>query len=127
MQKAIGPSFGDELEAAGLLGQPFSWDASGNLYFPSGASQTLIAGVEAVYATHDPRMLSLAEKTAQQGALMAMANAATSGMSDAYVAGLLDAADAATFKAWSAYKLALSKVDLTVASPAWPAVPLNLV
>lgn len=65
----------------------------------------------------------LAANTSQSSALMATANAATVGMSDAYVAGLLDEADTAIFKAWAAYKLALSKIDLTKASPPWPTAP----
>lgn len=65
----------------------------------------------------------LAANTAEQAVLMAAANSATLGQADAYIAGLLDAADAATFKAWAAYKLALSKVDLTSANPTWPATP----
>jgi hypothetical protein len=63
------------------------------------------------------------DNTATRDSLMATANAATYGMSDAYVAGLLDDADTATFKAWAKYKLALSKVDLTLASPQWPQAP----
>jgi hypothetical protein len=65
----------------------------------------------------------LAANTAQRDALMAVSDARTLGMSDAYVAGLLSAIDAATFKACASYKLGLSKVDLTVQSPAWPAIP----
>jgi hypothetical protein len=62
---------------------------------------------------------------AQQVALMTTANAVTFGMADAYISGLLDDADTAKFKAWAAYKLALSKVDLTKAQPAWPTVPAS--
>jgi Caudovirales tail fibre assembly protein, lambda gpK len=58
-----------------------------------------------------------------QSALMATANAATYGMSDAFMLGMLNDADTATFKAWGAYKLTLSKVDLTQETPAWPALP----
>lgn len=65
----------------------------------------------------------LAVNTSQRDAFMATADAATIGMADAYVAGLLSAQDAATFKAWAAYKLALSKVDLTQTTPAWPTTP----
>lgn len=57
--------------------------------------------------------------------LMTVATAANFGMGDAYVAGLLDEADTAKFKEWAAYKLALSKVDLTQAEPAWPTVPAS--
>lgn len=61
---------------------------------------------------------------AMRDGLMQVANNATFGMSDAYVAGLLDDTDSQTFKAWAAYKLALSKVDLTSSSPVWPAQPV---
>lgn len=65
----------------------------------------------------------LATNTEEQSALMSAANSATSGMSDAFVAGLLSDADTAKFKAWAAYKLTLSKVDCSVAAPSWPAPP----
>ncbi|AMM14256.1 hypothetical protein AX768_09260 [Burkholderia sp. PAMC 28687] len=65
----------------------------------------------------------VASNAAEQLGLMSAANAATFGRADAFVAGLLDDADIAAFKGWAAYKLALSKVDLTQASPAWPASP----
>jgi hypothetical protein len=69
-----------------------------------------------------PAQLRAVNSSIRDG-LMAVANAATVGMADAYVAGLLDASDTAMFKAWAAYKFALSKVDLTAASPAWPSSP----
>ena len=65
----------------------------------------------------------LVSNTSTQAALMATANAATSGMANAYVLGLLDAADTAKFKTWAAYQLDLSKVDLTSSNPAWPTPP----
>ncbi|TDG23145.1 hypothetical protein EYW47_14475 [Paraburkholderia silviterrae] len=61
-----------------------------------------------------------ATNTAMRDSLMQVANNATFGMTDTYAAGLLDTADRQTFKAWAAYKLALSKVDLTTVSPSWP-------
>lgn len=53
-QKCIGPSFYDELLAAGLAGLPFSWSANGDLTFDQAMTSTQIASVEAVYAAHDP-------------------------------------------------------------------------
>ncbi|MFM0435891.1 hypothetical protein PQQ84_05480 [Paraburkholderia strydomiana] len=54
-QKAIGPSFIDELTAAGgLVGQHFSWDNQGNLYFFDDTPKSVIDGVKSVYAAHDP-------------------------------------------------------------------------
>jgi hypothetical protein len=52
-QKAIGPTFYNELKTAGFTGG-ISWDAAGNIYnlnLLSTDQQTL---VEQVYAAHDP-------------------------------------------------------------------------
>lgn len=65
----------------------------------------------------------VAINSSAQSALMATANQETSGMGDAYITGILTAADKAKFQSWAAYKLALSKVDLTQSLPAWPAKP----
>jgi hypothetical protein len=54
-QKSIGPSFVDELTAhGGLVGEHFSWDSDGNLYFFEDTPAAVAIGVEAVYAAHDP-------------------------------------------------------------------------
>lgn len=50
----IGPHFADELEAAGLLGLPFSWGADGSISFDPQMSPEHVAAVQAVYAAHDP-------------------------------------------------------------------------
>jgi 2-hydroxychromene-2-carboxylate isomerase len=50
----IGPNFANELAAAGLAGQPFSWTASGELFFSEDASQDLKDSVQAVLGAHDP-------------------------------------------------------------------------
>lgn len=55
--------------------------------------------------------------------LMSSAILATQGMSDAFIAGLLSDSEIVTFKTWAAYKLALSKVDLSAKKPTWPTVP----
>ncbi|BBP99074.1 hypothetical protein BSFA1_42030 [Burkholderia sp. SFA1] len=60
---------------------------------------------------------------AEQIRLMAVADSATFGMADAFMAGLLDDTETKTFKAWASYKLALSKVNLKVQNPAWPTPP----
>lgn len=54
-QKAIGPSFSDELAAyGGLIGQHFTWSPDGTIEFFSDTPASVVSGVEAVYATHDP-------------------------------------------------------------------------
>ena len=52
--KNIGPTFGNELDAAGLLGLPFSWGADGTFQFDERMTQPQIDAVNAVYAAHDP-------------------------------------------------------------------------
>ncbi|KPH79308.1 hypothetical protein [Bosea vaviloviae] len=49
----IGPTFGAEIEAAGLLGQPFAWSADGVTY-DDRLTADQRAAIEAVVAAHDP-------------------------------------------------------------------------
>lgn len=53
-QKTIGPTFAAELAAAGLVGLPFAWSAAGDFEFGEDMTPMQIAGVQAVYAAHDP-------------------------------------------------------------------------
>lgn len=55
--KAIGPTFADELKAAGLLGLPFSWGADGTIEFRADMPQVQRDAVLAVYAAHNPAAL----------------------------------------------------------------------
>jgi len=67
-----------------------------------------------------------AEALVQRDADMALANAATNGMADAYIAGILNEADTAKFKLFAAYKLALNKIDQQPGFPvciSWPEPP----
>lgn len=52
--KRIGPSFPDELKAAGLTGEPFSWSPDGDVFWGDDATQALKDAVLAVIAQHDP-------------------------------------------------------------------------
>ena len=54
MGKVIGPTFGDELGKANLLGLPFSWGADGSFSFMPTMTPEQIDGVMAVYEAHDP-------------------------------------------------------------------------
>lgn len=54
MAKAIGPSFSDELKAAGLSGLPFSWGSDGAIQFDPRMTQAQKDAVLAVYAAHNP-------------------------------------------------------------------------
>lgn len=54
-QKEIGPTFSAELaEYGGLVGQHFSWRPDGTIEFFEDTPNAVQAGVEAVYAAHDP-------------------------------------------------------------------------
>lgn len=79
--------------------------------------------VNGAWVPYAPPANYVPDNTVSRDALMDAATAATAGMSDAYVAGILGDADKAKFQAWAAYKLALSKVDLTQQSPSWPTLP----
>lgn len=52
--KSIGPTFADELKAAGLEGLPFSWDKDGNFTFNEFMTETQKQAVLAIYEAHDP-------------------------------------------------------------------------
>lgn len=68
----------------------------------------------------------VAEAERQRNLLMEKANQATIGMADAFIAGILSSADTKTFKAFAAYKLALSKIDQQPGYPTtvdWPVSP----
>lgn len=53
----IGPTFGDEIRAAGLSGLPFSWASDGQLTFGAAITADQRAAIAAVLAAHDPRRL----------------------------------------------------------------------
>lgn len=64
---------------------------------------------------------------ALRDAYLSAANEKTAGMADAYIAGLLDETDTATFKAFAAYKLSLNKIDKQPGYPdavVWPEAPV---
>lgn len=52
--KTIGPSFFDEIKAAGLAGLDFAYGADGAFVFDPRMTPEQIAAVEAVYAAHEP-------------------------------------------------------------------------
>lgn len=60
-QKSIGPDFSAALQAAELLGLPFSWDANGNFSFDPSMTSAQISAVEACYATYMPNSLAYAQ------------------------------------------------------------------
>ncbi len=54
MSKSIGLSFPFELQAAGLLGLPFSWNENGEVLFADSMTEEQRAAVMAVVLAHDP-------------------------------------------------------------------------
>lgn len=62
MKKSIGPTFSQELAAAGLSGLPFAWGEDGEITFADEMTDDQKTAVMAVYERHDPN-LSAAEKT----------------------------------------------------------------
>ena len=65
-QKAIGPSFSDELTAyGGLIGHRFTWSPDGTIEFFEDTPQPVIDGVLAVYEAHDPDVPSHASLIVQ--------------------------------------------------------------
>ncbi|WP_100959021.1 hypothetical protein [Bosea sp. FBZP-16] len=57
--KPIGPTFGAELDAAGLGGLPISWSGDGDLQGLAGLSTKQKSGVKAVLAAHDANRMPL--------------------------------------------------------------------
>lgn len=51
----IGPTFANELKAAGLDGLPFSWGEDGQFCFDPSLPQVSREAILAVYAAHDPK------------------------------------------------------------------------
>lgn len=51
----IGPSFASELEAAGLMGAPFSWDSEGLIEGRDNLAPEQNTTLDAVVAAHDPQ------------------------------------------------------------------------
>lgn len=54
----IGPTFGDELNAAGLVGLPLSWSSDGEIYFSEAVTRAQRRAVLDVLAVHNPLVLS---------------------------------------------------------------------
>lgn len=79
----------------------------------------------------DPTLQTNSQATAAQAQvaqLMTQASLITSGLSDAFIAGILSDADQARYKAWAAYKLALTQVSQQTGYPAtivWPTAPTS--
>lgn len=118
--KNIGPSFFDEIKAAGLVGLPFTWNASGALNFDPSMTSAQVASVQSVYAAHDPAAPSWAAY--QESAKAAL------GETDITVMRCYESAVAVP-AAWATYRKALRAIvsaasgDATQALPEKPTYP----
>jgi|GEM_PF-1951871 len=65
----------------------------------------------------------LAANTATRDALLAQAAIAIAPLQDAVDLDEATAAETALLKLWKQYRVAVNRIDLTQASPAWPAAP----
>jgi hypothetical protein len=81
--------------------------------------------VNGVWLEHIPPVNHRLINGQEQAKLMNAVNAATLGHADAFILGLLSEEEAAAYKTWAIYKLALGKVDLSHPTPAWPEVPVT--
>lgn len=73
MSKAIGPTFGDEIHAAGLDGLPFSWTADGTLNLDSEMlTDQQRVEIKAVYDAHDPLAVAQVKMSPDQQTIAAL-------------------------------------------------------
>jgi hypothetical protein len=126
-QKEIGPSFSDELAAyGGLIGQHFTWSPDGTIEFFDDTPQSVIDGVNAVYAAHDPTKGSVSQNTATRDGLLASAALSIAPLQDAVDLDEATSAETSLLKQWKQYRVAVNRVDLTQRDPAWPSAPQAL-
>lgn len=123
--KFIGPSFYDELVAAGLSGLPFSWGDDGSFVFSDEMTQEQVAAVQAVYEHHDPTKGSVSMNTGGRDTLLMQAALAIAPLQDAVDLDVATDAETALLKLWKQYRVAVNRVDLTQASPTWPIAPAS--
>ena len=119
-QVLIGPSFPDELKAAGLFGLPFSWGADGHFTFDPALAAEKVTAIQAVYAAHDPTTPSWVAYQVQAQELL--------DKSDVTIARCTENSVAVP-GAWATYRKALRAIvgattgDATKALPTRPAYP----
>lgn len=73
--KRVSERFADELQAAGLLGLPFSWGEDGALEFGASITADQRAAIQAALANHDPavpRDAPLVRREERTAALLAL-------------------------------------------------------
>jgi len=86
---AIGPSFGDEIIAAGLGGPPFSRGANGDFAFDPSMTAAQIQSVMNIYAAHNPTKAAIAQLLSQ----VQIASSSNSAVDATYACSRSDRAD----------------------------------
>jgi hypothetical protein len=84
--------------------------------FTAPASQTPIRTPDEILAFNTGRKNNLTAVATSEIAVLTDAT-------DPDIVDTVDPADVAALKAWKVYRVALSKVDLTLADPVWPTAP----
>lgn len=127
-QKAIGPSFYDELVAhGGLIGEHFSWCGDGTLVFFDDTPAEVVAGVEAVYAAHNPAAKSAGQVRDARDALIVECDWLVARHRDQVEASKPTTLTSAQYQAWLTYRQALRDLPAQSGFPAsvtWPVAPV---
>lgn len=90
---AIGPTFGEEIRAAGLSGLPFSWGSDGKIEFGEAMDQDQRGAVLAVAAAHDPKAVLAEPPDPDSDLESALEMARKKGTLDALIDALLGRLD----------------------------------
>lgn len=119
--------FSTDLDITTLFHPDMTWIDISELEVTPAEGWTFDGSIFAEPVPPVPTVAELAlQAIAKRDALLANANEATAGMADAYIAGMLDEADTAVFRAYAAYKLKLNKIDKQPGYPSiidWPSIP----
>ncbi|AYZ68157.1 hypothetical protein EGY31_34945 [Burkholderia multivorans] len=100
-QKQIGPSFYDELVAyGGLIGAHFTWSSDGAIEFFSDTPTAVVAGVNAVYAAHNPATIPIELRVAQALAVgLTITSTSTPAINGTYAVDSLSQSDIVAIEA----------------------------
>lgn len=124
----------------GIVTNVVEWDGNTDTWSPpDGSQQILIEGdanpqiglgySNGVFEQPAPPQFTpeqvQANNTVTRDALLSQATLAIAPLQDAVDLDMATDADTAMLKQWKQYRVAVNRVDLTQASPAWPTAPAN--
>ncbi|WP_416425573.1 tail fiber assembly protein [Pseudomonas sp. App30] len=104
------PPTGVTLVAIGDTGAGIGWTYDGKAFAPPAAVVPTAAEI-------------LSANTQMRDSLLSVAALAIAPLQDAVDLNTATAAETAALKTWKQYRVAVNRVDLTAAGPAWPAQP----